>query len=438
MNIQNVRGTKDIVGEDADLFNKLCNIATSLAVQYGFKVLNLPIIEQKDLFVHNLGEESDIVSKEIYSFKTKGGDDIALRPEFTAGVVRFFVQNGLYKKQMPQKFFSFGPLFRYDRPQKGRYRQFNQFNFEIFGAGDNYMYESFTLFFINKFLEKVGIKIGDGWKLKLNFLGDEFIRLKYKDALIKSLLSNKNMLSDDSRRRIETNPLRILDSKHPADVKILANIPKISEFYTKEYQQHVDKVLQSITGEQGDFLDKKQFCLPYELDPFLVRGMDYYDGLVFEICAVGNDVAQNSILGGGKYNRLVKNISNGAADVSAIGFAVGIERLMDICKSTIKNNIKPTAIYLACFDKQMCKMLYWSDMLSNISNIVVEVALKDYSSCDQDVKNNLTNADLIEKKNNKAFNDSIKKGNYDFVMCFLIQLFTFLLPDIIFILSYTI
>ena len=310
-----VRGMKDLIGKDADVFNFIVNTAYELAQNYNFQHLTTPMVEYCSLFERNLGNESDIIHKEIYKFEDRSGDMLALRPEMTASVCRFVIENGLFQGPFPHKYFSYGPVFRYDRPQKGRYRQFNQLNFEIFGLKDMALEIKVYLEFITIFLKKIGI---EDVKIKINYLGSIEERKAYTDALQKYLLQYKNKLSTDSQRRLETNILRILDSKDEQDKEILTNAPKIIDYLTDEHK----KYLLSFTEQDNN---KDLLC---EIDNNLVRGLDYYSGFVFEVITTKIGETQNSICGGGEYNNLINDMSG--KQLSAFGFAFGIERLMEI------------------------------------------------------------------------------------------------------------
>ena len=312
-NFRIVRGMKDLINDDADRFDFIVSVAKKLAKKYNFQHLTTPIVEYSNLFERNLGDESDIVHKEIYKFEDRGGDMLALRPEMTAGVCRFVIENGLFQGPFPHKYFSYGPVFRYDRPQKGRYRQFNQLNFEIFGLKDMAEEIKIYLEMICELLNNIGVS---DVKVKINYLGSNEERTKYTSTLKNYLLNYKNDLSEDSQRRLETNILRILDSKDENDKNILANAPKIIDFLTEEHKAF----LQSF--------DKK-----YEIDNNLVRGLDYYSGFVFEIITDKIGETQNACCGGGEYNNLIEEMSG--KKLTAFGFALGIERLfelMDISK----------------------------------------------------------------------------------------------------------
>lgn len=310
-NFQNVKGTQDFFGEQIDKYNFVVDVAKKNAKIYNFKEIATPIIEFSNLFERNVGEGSDIVLKELYKFEDKGGDMLALRPEFTAGVVRSLVENDSLNQNLPQKLFSYGPVFRYDRPQKGRYRQLNQINFEMFGVS-NYMADVEIIVLFNSILKDLGIK---DIMLEINSLGSVECKLKYENALIDYFKKYKNELSHDSKIRLENNPLRIIDSKEECDRNLFENAPKIYEFYSDEESNFYNKILQTL-----DRLNIKYFS-----NPFLVRGLDYYTSTVFEFTTT-NLGSQASIGGGGRYDNLVEQIGN--TPLPAVGFGGGIERFM--------------------------------------------------------------------------------------------------------------
>ena len=303
-----VRGMKDLCNEDADKFDFIINSAINIAKEYNFQHLTTPIVEYSTLFERNLGDESDIVHKEIYKFEDRGGDVLALRPEMTAAVCRFVIENGLFQGPFPHKYFSFGPVFRYDRPQKGRYRQFNQLNFEIFGMKDMAQEINVYLEMSCQILSQIGI---NGVKVKINYLGCMEERQKYTETLKQYLLKYKEDLSEDSKRRLGTNILRILDSKDENDKKILNGAPIIFDFLTDEHKSFL-----------------KSFEGIYEIDNNLVRGLDYYSGFVFEIITDKIGETQNSVCGGGEYNNLINEMCG--KKLTAFGLAFGVERLMSL------------------------------------------------------------------------------------------------------------
>ena len=347
-NYRLVRGMKDLVNNDAEKFDFIVKTASKIAKKYNFQHLTTPIVEYTSLFERNLGNESDIVHKEIYRFEDRGGDMLALRPEMTAGVCRFVIENGLFQCPFPHKYFSWGQVFRYDRPQKGRYRQFNQLNFEIFGLKD--MAEEIRIYLemMCELLAEMGVV---DVKIKINYLGSKDEREKYTSALRDYLLNYKDKLSEDSQRRLETNILRILDSKDEGDKKILENAPKIQDFLTEEHKQFLHS------------FDKK-----YEIDNNLVRGLDYYSGFVFEIITDKIGETQNACCGGGEYNNLIEDMSG--KKLTAFGFALGIERLMDLMN--IKKMPSRQKLYLHITNKSKIiegarnEIVYFNDFVKGL------------------------------------------------------------------------
>jgi histidyl-tRNA synthetase len=300
---------QDIYGDFAEKFNFIINKSNEVAKLWGFSHLSTPILEFASLFERNLGDESDVVQKEIYKFEDKGGEILALRPEFTAGVVRSFIQNQF---KTPARFFSFGQLFRYDRPQKGRYRQFHQINFEnIGGKGASEDAQMIILAF--DLIRNFGLNTSS-FKLELNHLGSKSTLLKYKQLLTSYFQDNSSNLSTLSRQRLVKNPLRILDSKDEEDKKISQNAPKISSCHSTEEVEHFLEIQEILQQSSIDF------CI----NEGVVRGLDYYTGVIFEFTTtlLGS---QSAILGGGRYDSLIKDM--GGQETPAIGFAGGVERL---------------------------------------------------------------------------------------------------------------
>ncbi len=338
-----LRGMKDLCDNDARKFDFIVKTASNLAEEMNFSHLTTPILEYSNLFDRNLGNESDVVKKELYRFEDKSGDAVALRPEMTAGVCRYVIENGLFQGPFPHKFFSYGPVFRYDRPQKGRYRQFNQLNFEIFGlrerADEIYQY----LMFIRKLLISIGI---DDVAIKINYLGRKDERKKYTNALYQYLQQYKQDLSDDSKIRLEKNILRILDSKDENDKNILKQAPKIEDFLGNENKKFLYSFLekkkeQNLFGEKNNRDDQK--C-NIRIDDNLVRGLDYYSGFVFEITTNKLGATQDAICGGGEYNNLIEEMSG--KKLTAFGWALGIERLMELMDNSTMPDKKPLYCHL--------------------------------------------------------------------------------------------
>ncbi len=306
-----LRGMKDLLPEDFRVHKYIEEIAFATAELYGYEGFSTPILESASVFDRTLGDTSDVVSKEMYSFTSKSGELIALRPEFTASIVRAFISNGL-KQKLPLKLFSSGPVFRYDRPQKGRQRQFHQLNFEYLGANGP-LSDAETIAMAAYILDSLGIL--QKTSLELNSLGCSESRQQYQSALVEYFKKYLNELSEDSKSRLEKNPLRILDSKDDADKKISQTAPVIADYYTKSAAEYFDQV--------KSYLDT--MLVEYVINPRLVRGLDYYSHTAFEFITdtLG---AQGTVLAGGRYDGLTKLMGE-KQEIPAIGFAAGIERI---------------------------------------------------------------------------------------------------------------
>ena len=338
--LQPVRGTKDLYGAEIAAFNHIVDVAKKASYAYGFGELSTPIFEFSEIFERNLGETSDIISKEVYKFPDRGDNFLTLRPEFTAGVVRAFISNGELSQILPQKFFSFGPIFRYDRPQKGRQRQFHQINFEAIG-GAHFLNDVEIISLAFDILKKLGI--ADKIELQINSLGCEKTKENYQNALSVYFSQHQNELSEDSKNRLIKNPLRILDSKDKSDIEICQNAPKISDFYEVEAADNFKKILENLD----------RIGIKYQINPRLVRGLDYYTSTIFEfvtmaISSTDKDKslgAQNTVLAGGRYDKLISKM--GGNDIPAIGFAAGIERLMLLIEEKISQARPVFVIYVS-------------------------------------------------------------------------------------------
>ncbi len=305
-----VRGTQDIIGEAQESFAHVVQTFERISKYYGFEAVQVPVIEQTSVFARSLGESTDVVSKEMYSFEDRGGDSITLRPEFTAGISRAFLTNG-WQQHAPMKLSAHGPLFRYERPQKGRYRQFHQIDAEIIGAAEP-LADAELLIMADQLLRE--LKISDGVVLNLNTLGDANSRDAWRLALIDYFQSHKDALSKESLDRLERNPLRILDSKSADDQKICEDAPVIDDYLTPEAQDFFAQVTSALDAAK----------ISWTRNASLVRGLDYYRHTAFEFITdrLG---AQGTVLGGGRYDGLIENL--GGAATPAVGWAAGIERL---------------------------------------------------------------------------------------------------------------
>ena len=307
--ISAVRGMNDIYGEGADAFDYLVATAESTFKQYGYRSIRLPIVEKTELFCRSIGEVTDIVEKEMYTFGDRNNESLTLRPEGTAGCVRAVVQAGLAYNQI-QKLFYTGPMFRYERPQKGRYRQFHQVGVEVFGLATPDV-DAELIVLTARLWEKLGL---ESLELQINSLGSQEARVAYREKLISYLTDYKGQLDEDSLRRLESNPLRILDTKNPAMKEIVAGAPKLIEHLDAESLEHFEQ-LKAHLDDLG---------IAYVINPNLVRGLDYYNRTVFEWVTTELG-AQGTVCAGGRYDGLVEQI--GGKATPAVGFAMGIERL---------------------------------------------------------------------------------------------------------------
>ncbi len=307
---QPVRGTRDLIGEDARRHFHVVETARRLAATYGFDEWSTPIFEETGVFARGLGDTSDVVMKEMYSFSDRGGESLTLRPEATAGICRALVSNGL-TQSLPQKVFYTGPMFRYERPQKGRYRQFHQIDVEVLGS-DSPLADAEVIACGWAILNELGV--AHDTILELNTLGDKASRDAYRTALIGYFSDHKANLSEDSLTRLERNPMRILDSKDEGDRRIVAGAPTIAPYLTDEARRFYETL-------QAHLI---RFAVPYKENPRIVRGLDYYSHTAFEFVttALGS---QGTVLGGGRYDGLVEEM--GGPHTPCVGWAAGVERL---------------------------------------------------------------------------------------------------------------
>ncbi len=340
MLINPVKGTHDLINEEAEFYASVEIVAKYLAYSYRYKYIITPIIEHTNLFQRSVGESSDIVNKEMYTFLDKGGRSLTLRPEITAGVMRSIVSNKLYANaDLPLKYYYFGPCFRYERPQAGRYRQFYQYGVEFVGAKN--LYDDLEVITLGlNFLENV---LGDDITLKINTLGDEESRTNYRNALKEYFQKYVDNMCEDCKRRFEVNPLRILDCKVPEDQEIVKNAPKIRDYLSLDAKERFEKTL--------SILDSMN--IKYEVDDNLVRGLDYYTGVVFEFHSK-NVPAIGAVGGGGHYNNLLKEV--GGPDLEGVGFSIGFERLAEAFKAGHDNKLIVDALapdyYIMCLDEK--------------------------------------------------------------------------------------
>jgi len=307
---QKIRGTQDIWGEAADRFQAVVETFDRVRRLYGFRRVEMPVFEATQVFARSIGETTDIVSKEMYSFEDRGGDSLTLRPEFTAGICRAYLSEG-WQQLAPVKIATHGPAFRYERPQKGRYRQFHQLDAEIIGAGEPAA-DVEIIALGDQLLRELGISARV--ELKLNTLGDPATRDAWRGALVEHFRARRSDLSEESRDRLEKNPLRILDSKEHQDWPIVDSAPTVDDYLTPEAADYFARVTAGLDSAG----------VSWTRDPRLVRGLDYYRHTAFEF--VTEDLgAQSAVIAGGRYDGLIESL--GGPPTPAVGWAAGIERL---------------------------------------------------------------------------------------------------------------
>ena len=335
MKINPVRGTHDLYGNEVNKYNKIISEIKIVAKHFNFRELVTPIFENSELFKKPLGEQSDVVLKEMYTFKDRNDDEITLRPEYTTPMIRAAISNGLLNN-LPAKFFGTGQMFRRERPQKGRYRQFNQINFENFGSYD-FFADIELISMANKILKTLLPKTKI--KLHINSLGTRENLQDFKSVLSKFFNENKKFLSRESLDKINSNPLRILDSKKHEDSEIIKKSPKLIEFLSKSNLKDYEEIKKCLSDLNIFF---------YE-DPTLVRGLDYYCNTVFEFKT--NEIgSQDTLIGGGRYDGLIKIL--GGKDIPGVGWAGGIERIMLLMD---KINFEDESIHFAILDPDFKK-----------------------------------------------------------------------------------
>lgn len=339
-----MRGTHDLIPPTSAKFLRITEIAREIASRYNFHDFATPIFEFTEVFSRSLGEATDIVSKEMYTFPDRGGESLTLRPELTAGICRAFISGGL-AQHLPIRAFSWGPAFRYERPQKGRMRQFHQIDCELLGIAEPEA-DIEILMLGRAILKALGVL--PKTKLELNTLGDSQSRLEYREKLVAYLSRYKNELSEESLKRLEVNPMRILDSKDEGDRKIVADAPKLSECLNAESAKFFARVQQGLTD----------LGVEYEINPTLVRGLDYYCHTAFEFTTTMLG-AQNAVLAGGRYDKLIEQM--GGSPTPAIGFASGVERLIEL--SEIETSPRMLTAVLPQGEEQITEALSTAEYL---------------------------------------------------------------------------
>ncbi|WP_195851118.1 histidine--tRNA ligase [Aerococcus tenax] len=380
--IQKPKGTVDILPGQVEIWQAIEKTARDIMAKYRFNEIRTPMFESYDLFARGVGETTDVVTKEMYDFYDKGDRHIALKPEGTAPIVRAFIENKLYGPEhiKPYKVYYISPMFRYERPQGGRQRQFHQLGVEVFD-GKTALSNVETIALAWEILETLGVK---DLKLVINSLGDNEARLNYREALINYLKPFEEELSEDSKTRLYQNPLRVLDSKDPKDKEIVKDAPNILDYLSEASKERFEQV-QSLLAALN---------IPYQIDSNMVRGLDYYQDTIFEIMT-NSEVfgAETTICGGGSYSGLVKELSEGREDVPGFGFAIGMERLILLLEAQ-KSNLaveNPLDIYMV-----------------TIGQSVVSEALQIVQALRRQGLN--VEFDLNQRKPKKQFRDADRHG----------------------------
>ncbi|MBU0540751.1 histidine--tRNA ligase, partial [Patescibacteria group bacterium] len=322
------RGMRDILPAEQGFWDIARKACISIASTYGFERIDTPIVEETALFVRGVGKQTDIVEKEIYSFETAGNEKLSLRPECTASIVRAYISNGMLNQPQPVKLWYMGPMFRHDRPQRGRYRQFFQFGCELLGEMDA-VCDAQLVIISYLILKELGIDA----VVRINSIGTPESRVNYKNALSSYFRSKRARLSEEDRKRLTKNPLRLLDSKDPAVIEMKAEAPQIVDWLDEDSKAHFMRVL--------EYLD--EINVPYQLDPYLVRGLDYYTKTVFELFTASeeDEATQSALGGGGRYDGLAEIL--GGRPTPAAGFALGLDRVVSKLKE-LNPQIEPNKV----------------------------------------------------------------------------------------------
>lgn len=332
-----VRGMKDLLPAEQPIWEAMRAKARALSTAYGFERIDTPVLEETALFIRGVGKATDIVEKELYSFETTGGEHVSLRPEMTASVVRSYVHNGMFNLPQPVKMYYLAPMFRHDRPQHGRYRQFQQFGCEVLGDAGAVV-DAQLILVSYLFLKELGIDA----TVQVNSIGTPESRQNYKNALLSYFRTKRPKLSEDDKKRLAKNPMRILDSKDPVIAELKAEAPQIVDWLDEESKAHFMRVL--------EYLD--ELGIQYQLNPYLVRGLDYYTKTVFELYANTSDpeLAQSALGGGGRYDGLVEML--GGRPTPAAGFAMGLDRVYNLLKDKPVETKMVTDVFVAQLGEQ--------------------------------------------------------------------------------------
>jgi len=368
-----VKGFKDILPQETGKWQYIEGIAREIFTAFGFREIRVPILEKTDLFRRSIGEATDIVEKEMYTFSDRGDEYLTLRPEATASIVRSYLEHAMHATDPVAKLFTIGPMFRRERPQKGRYRQFHQINVELIGLEDPRTDAEIIIMLI-QFLERVKLS---QLKLQINSLGCTACRPAFKKALTDFLRGKEAGLCEDCRRRIRTNPLRIFDCKDIGCAEIIEGAPRLLTFLCQSCEDHFTKVKEALDT----------FFIPYEINTKMVRGLDYYAKTTFEV-VTEHLGAQNAVVGGGRYDGLVKDL--GGPDVPGIGFAIGCERLISLSPLKYADFLVHPHLFIAALGNEAQKLAFKISNRLRIQGVQTEI---DYAG--KSLKSQMKRADKL-------------------------------------------
>lgn len=361
MAIAGIRGFKDILPGDVEKWQFIENKAREVFEDFGFREIKIPILEKTELFARSIGQDTDIVKKEMYSFEDRKGESLTLRPEATASVLRAYIEHSMYRGEPIQKLYCMGPMFRYERPQKGRYRQFHQINAEVLGVADPKMDVEIVVM-LSHLLKRLGLK---EINLEINSLGCSRCRPRFKEALVPFFGAHLNKLCTDCRQRLVVNPLRIMDCKIETCNDLVSSAPLILDFLCHDCLTHFD----AVKGMLG------LFEISYVVNPRIVRGLDYYTRTAFEITTplLG---AQNAIAGGGRYDNLLKEL--GGPDLPGIGFAIGVERLVLLLENR-NDLVRYPKVFVAALGSETKSKAFELSMALRLKGVWTEMDYEDKS-----------------------------------------------------------
>ena len=362
-----IRGFHDILPGEIERWHFIENSAKEIFESYGFNEIRIPVIETTDIYCTGIGDTTDIVEKEMYTFDDRDGSSLSLRPEGTAGVVRSFIEHSLFKKSPISKFYYIGPMFRHERPQKGRYRGFNQIGCEYFGS-DSAAADAEIIQMLWHFFQKIGFS--DSVKIEINSIGDEESRINFKTALVEYLTPMQDKLCKDCKRKLDTNPLRILDCKNEDCKNITKGAPNITDYLSDSSSSHFKLLIQILS----------ELSVPFTINNKIVRGLDYYTETVFEF-TTDKLGSQNAVAAGGRYNNLVEKM--GGPSTPATGFALGLERIVLLHEQISEREFKfPTDIYIAWIgeDTFLPAMKIANDLRTKGKSVYIEHETKSIKS----------------------------------------------------------